>query len=153
MGSFLWDHEPNDICYTQYHNGRPLSVALIEPCEPEPLGGFIDNDFISNHHRCHQQQQHHQRSRSLGRRFKRESYRQFHSENSCSQHCCCCCSSIRSGIHYPNTQFSTCLFSAPLAQRSFHYGSSGNGFVEKLGSSDETPSDVGNCFRSIAIDD
>ena len=151
MGSFLWDHEPNDICYTQYHNGRPLSVALVEPCEPEPMG-FIDNDFILNHHPLHQhcqQQQQHQRSRSLGRRFKRESYRTFSSENSGSQHCCF----IRLGIHYPNTQFSSCLFSAPLAHRSFHYGSSGNGFVEKLGRSDERRRTSVIVFVSIAIDD
>ncbi|CAF1111473.1 unnamed protein product [Adineta steineri] len=65
MGSFSWDNHS----YLQYHNGRPLSVALTEPCDCE-LSPFIESDFAA--------QRHHARSNSSGRRFKRESYRIYH---------------------------------------------------------------------------
>ncbi|CAF1355297.1 unnamed protein product [Adineta ricciae] len=61
MGSFGWDNQ----CYLQYHNGRPLSVALTEPCNCQ-FSNFVDSDFAI--------QKPHARSHSSGRRFKRESY-------------------------------------------------------------------------------
>ena len=66
MGSFAWD-SPS---YVQYHNGRPLSVALTEPCncqsEPPP---YVQNNFTL--------QQIRPRSQSTGRRVQHESYRTF----------------------------------------------------------------------------
>ncbi|CAF2743901.1 unnamed protein product [Rotaria sp. Silwood2] len=93
MGSFLWDDECNNVCYSQRHNGRPLSVVLTEPFDPfEPQATsffddipYIESDFASlNHH-------HHQRSRSSGRRYKRECY----------------------NVHYPNVNFHSYCFSPP----------------------------------------
>ncbi|UJR22973.1 hypothetical protein I4U23_026000 [Adineta vaga] len=65
MGSFGWDNQ----CFLQYHNGRPLSVALTEPCDCH-LSTFIDSDFAI--------QKPHVRSNSSGRRYKRESYSIYH---------------------------------------------------------------------------
>jgi hypothetical protein len=85
MGSFPWDDEFNDMCYSQHYNGRPLSVVLTEPFdpfEPQPSSFFDDIPFIESdfatlrrhhHHHHHHQHQHH-RSRSSGRRYKRECY-------------------------------------------------------------------------------
>jgi len=60
MGSFAWDNRS----YLQYHNGRPLSVALTEPCDCQS-SPFIQSDFAA---------QQHARSHSSGRKYKRESY-------------------------------------------------------------------------------
>jgi hypothetical protein len=69
MGSFGWD----DQCYTQYYNGRPLSVALTEPCQCQNgTSPYIDSDFTLQHH--HHNHNHLRRSQSSGRRFKREGY-------------------------------------------------------------------------------
>ncbi|CAF2086064.1 unnamed protein product [Rotaria magnacalcarata] len=115
MGSFLWDEECNNMCYSHYHNGRPLSVVLTEPCdpfEPQRLSFFddipcIESDFASlnhlqhhhHHHHHHQQQQQqqqqHHRSRSSGRRYKRECY----------------------SVHYPNANFNSYCFSPPPPPR------------------------------------
>ena len=67
MGSFYWDQHGtgNDLAYTQYYNGRPLSVALTEPCCID-CPDHASNDFTAVRQAP--------RSRSLGRRFKRESY-------------------------------------------------------------------------------
>ena len=59
MGSF-WD----DSCYIQYHNGRPLSVALTEPFGPD-ITSSTENDIRLIHH---------SRSPSSGRQYKREYY-------------------------------------------------------------------------------
>ena len=83
MGSFPWDDEYNDFCYTQHVNGRPLSVVLTEPYdpfEPQPSSFFddipcIESDFATLRHQHHHHQlQRQQRSLSSGRRFKREYY-------------------------------------------------------------------------------
>ncbi|CAF1635852.1 unnamed protein product [Rotaria magnacalcarata] len=112
MGSFLWDEECNNMCYSHYHNGRPLSVVLTEPCdpfEPQRLSFFddipcIESDFASlnhlqhhhhHHHHQQQQQQQHHRSRSSGRRYKRECY----------------------SVHYPNANFNSYCFSPPPPPR------------------------------------
>ncbi|CAF2360422.1 unnamed protein product [Rotaria sp. Silwood2] len=97
MGSFLWDDECNNVCYSQRHNGRPLSVVLTEPFDPfEPQATsffddipYIESDFASLNH--HHHQHHHQRSRSSGRRYKRECY----------------------NVHYPNVNFHSYCFSPP----------------------------------------
>jgi hypothetical protein len=60
MGSFQWDNP----CYLQYHNGRPLSVALTEPCDCD-RSPYYQRDFTL---------QHRLRSRSSGRRVHQESY-------------------------------------------------------------------------------
>jgi len=66
MGSFIWD---NPGCI-QYHNGRPLSSALIEPCQCQnEIQPCIESDFAIQ---CRPRSQ-----SSSGRRFKRESYRMF----------------------------------------------------------------------------
>ncbi|CAF3336358.1 unnamed protein product [Rotaria sp. Silwood1] len=100
MGSFLWDDEYNNGCYSQHHNGRPLSVALTEPFDPfEPQATsffddipYIESDFASlNRHHQH----HHHRSRSSGRRYKRECY----------------------SVHYPNVTFNSYCFSPPPPPR------------------------------------
>ncbi|CAF4194114.1 unnamed protein product [Rotaria socialis] len=116
MGSYLWDEECNNMCYSHYHNGRPLSVVLTEPCdpfEPQRLSFFddipcIESDFASlnhlqHHHHQHQhqhqqqqqQQQQHHRSRSSGRRYKRECY----------------------SVHYPNANINSYCFSPPPPPR------------------------------------
>ncbi len=80
MGSFPWDDEYHDMCYSQHYNGRPLSVVLTEPFDPfEPQSSsffddipYIESDFATLHR--HHQHHHHHRSRSSGRRYKRECY-------------------------------------------------------------------------------
>lgn len=62
MGSFSWDNP----CFLQYHNGRPLSVALTEPCDCQ-LSTFVESDFAI--------QPPHVRSNSASRRYHREAYR------------------------------------------------------------------------------
>lgn len=97
MGSFLWDDDFGDMCYSQHYHSRPLSVALTEPLdpfEPQPCSFFddipyIESDFATlspqkyhrhyhHHHHHHRQQQQihheHRRSHSSGRRYKREYY-------------------------------------------------------------------------------
>jgi hypothetical protein len=69
MGSFVWDNP----CYYQYHNGRPLSVALTEPYETE-IAACIESDFASPFH-CRP------RSQSSGRRYKQESYSTLKEKN------------------------------------------------------------------------
>ncbi len=65
MGSFSWD----DPCYLQYHNGRPLSVALTEPCQCNAeTAPCIQSDFAF---------QYRPRSQSSGRRYQRESFSMF----------------------------------------------------------------------------
>jgi hypothetical protein len=65
MGSFIWD----DPCYIQYHNGQPLSSALVEPCQCQSeVQPCIQSDFAVQ---CRP------RSQSSGRRYRRESYRMF----------------------------------------------------------------------------
>jgi len=66
MGSFGWDYHP---CCVQYHNGRPLSVALTEPADENEISSFAHSDFAIQ---CRP------RSQSSGRRFHRESYRIYH---------------------------------------------------------------------------
>ena len=118
MGSFLWDNQAHDICYTQYHNGRPLSVALIEPDGFEPPE-YVGHDFTL---------QPPNRSRSLGRRIKRESYsRLFHCREREKN------VAIRLGVHYPNTQYQTFSYTPVLSRRGINFGSSRDMLVEKLG--------------------
>jgi hypothetical protein len=64
MGSLFREQPINQMYFTQYHNGRPLSVALTEPYDSNAPDCII-SDFTSYHPR---------RSQSLGRRFQRESY-------------------------------------------------------------------------------
>jgi hypothetical protein len=69
MGSFGCN---NNMCHSQYYNGRPLSVALTEPFDTE-LVPYIESDFaLNNHHNHHDH--HHHRSRSSGRSCRHESY-------------------------------------------------------------------------------
>ena len=99
MGSFPWHDDYNDMCYGQHFHKRPLSVVLTEPFDPfEPQSSSffddipcIESDFATlrrqhhhhHHHHHHQlqqqqqQQQQHNRSRSSGRRYKRESYSKY----------------------------------------------------------------------------
>lgn len=68
MGSYGWDNP----CYLQYYNGRPLSVALTEPCRcDQSVSPCVESDFAVQYQPCRQ------RSQSTGRRFKRESYRKL----------------------------------------------------------------------------
>ncbi len=115
MGSFSWDSP----CCLQYHNGRPLSVALTEPCDPENCP-YRQSDFAL---------QLRPRSQSSGRRYKRESYRMFE-QKTFSDHL----SFFKSiGIYHPNVQYASFCYSPPFAHRSMDYNASREGFIEKLG--------------------
>ncbi|CAF3851589.1 unnamed protein product [Adineta steineri] len=134
MGSFFYDDDYNDMCYTQHYNGRPLSVILTEPFdpfEPQPASFFddipcIESDFASlhHHHRHHhhhhhhqqqqQEQQHRHRSRSSGRRYKREYFT----------------------VHYPNANYNSYCFSPPPPppppRRPIHRVASREVLIEKI---------------------
>lgn len=100
MGSFTWDNP----CHVQYHNGRPLSVALIEPCQCDAdNAACLQSDFTTMRYRP--------RSHSSGRRFQRESF----------------------SIFRPNVQYTSFSYSPPFSRRMMDQSSSRDMFVEKLG--------------------
>lgn len=103
MGSTFWEPIYNDHCVTQYHNGRPLSVALTEP---------DDLSFDVLHPSA--------RSQSVGRRVKREFYSKFKLFFLFS----IVKSFYLSAVQHPQTMFQ---------RVSNHVGSTGDMFVEKLG--------------------
>jgi hypothetical protein len=70
MGSYSWDNP----CCVQYHNGRPLSVALTEPCQCDGGPSACGQSDFTTHHRP--------RSHSSGRRFQRESFSKLYKKNS-----------------------------------------------------------------------
>ena len=145
MGSFLWDDDFDDMCYSQHHNGRPLSVALTEPFDPfEPQTTsffddipYIESDFASlhRHHHHQHQHQHQHRSRSSGRRYKRECYSTLECDAQWP-HLPACRDVFPLGVHYPYAHPNTYCFSPPPLpppRRQINRVASREVLIEKIG--------------------
>jgi hypothetical protein len=143
MGSFFWDGDFDDVCYSQHHNGRPLSVALTEPFdpfEPQPTSffddiPFVESDFASLHnHHHHHHHQHQHRSRSSGRRYKRECYSMLKDDDQLGRR-----DAFDLGVHYPYAHSNTYCFSPPPLpppRRPINRVASREVLIEKIGKHD-----------------